>query len=823
MTLSFSWLWKTFLAATSRPEAGEIVCILDTLDECGEQDKITLIEYLNDFYTTRSAFAGRVKFLVTSRPYYDIEDRFDELVIRLTGEDESEQIEKEIDLVIKDRVPKIGLRKKFDRKTQDALQERLLATESRTYLWLYLVLADIEKAFGITNQKKMRQFIDRIPKSADEAYGAMLDRSPEPEQARKLLYIVLAVVRPLDLREVNMAFNLEEGQKSYEDVDLIPETSLQSHIKNVCGLILTIHGSYVYFLHQTAKEFLIASSDPIPVEMHPGSSPNAWKHKMEPSESHFILAKVCMNHLLFSVFESHPLRTRYFKDPARQSYMETHYFLSYAARNWRVHFELAKDSHKLSPAWYDICNTKSDHFKTWFNASYLHLYEEGADFFDMACFLGHDTIMKQLLPQKIDLEKYHAKNEGTVLARAVKQGHLGVVDTLISRGASVNTEDPWGRTPLHHGVETGIKTIVNSLQQAGAFVDAKNSRSQTPLHLAAMMGYEVVARTLLCSGASLDVTDDQGETPLCSAKGHSRSDIVNMMLDKGASMDVRNDNGLTPLSYAAWQNNGPMIKLLLQKAQHPKFSDLISTNLEPDKEHMKKLMFDIILKEVSSPNIKVSEGKTLLHWAVIHGRDQSVQELLGKGASVDMKADNGSTALAFASRHGHTGIVRVLVAHGASLDVKDSTCETPLMEAVQLGHKRIVQLLLENGARIKLRDNDGQTALHHAATREEKAITGMLLDAGADPNAIDKYCLKPLDVAKHWNHQAVVGLLKPLTNNKYKCPSRDARSETDNNESEWHPSHESGKENEADTHKPEGGSSHQSDVAIRPKNPIQAE
>ena len=142
-------------------------------------------------------------------------------MIRLTGEDESEQIGKEIDLVIKDRLPKIAARKKFDPKTQDALQERLLATESFTYLWLYLALADIEKAFGITSPKKMGEFVDRIPESVDEAYEAMLNRSPQPEQARKLLHIVLAAVRPLDLREVNIAFNLEKGQKSYDDVDLI--------------------------------------------------------------------------------------------------------------------------------------------------------------------------------------------------------------------------------------------------------------------------------------------------------------------------------------------------------------------------------------------------------------------------------------------------------------------------------------------------------------------------------------------------------------------------------------------------------------------------
>ena len=568
LSLSFAWLWKAFLAATSRPEAGEIVCILDALDECEEQDRITLIESLNNFYTTRSGFAGCVKFLVTSRPYYDIEERFDKLVIRLTGEDESEQIGQEIDLVIKDRVPKIAARKKFDRKTQDALQERLLASESRTYLWLYLVLADIEKAFGVTNPKKMREFVDRIPNSVDGAYEAMLNRSPQPEQARKLLHIVLAAVRPLNLGEVNMALNLEEGQKSYEDVDLIPGTSLQSHIKNVCGLMLAIYDSQLYFLHQTVKEFLVASSDPIPAGKHLLSSPGAWKHTMDPSESNFILAKACMTYLLFSIFESDPLKIRDGSDLVHIKYIGEHYFLSYAAQNWPAQFRLAKDSHKLSRAWYDICKTESKRFETWTNACLYYPCKWTADCFEVACSLGHDTMV----------------------------------------------------------------------------------------------------RILLCNGASLDVADDEGRTPLFLAIYSGSVNTVKLMLDKGASTDVRDDDGLTPLTYAAWINSGQMVRTLLPKTQDTYLSGLATTNLEADEECMPELMFNIIFREASSPDISSWQGRTALHWAAKHGWDKIVQKLLEKGASTDIRDGNGYTALMSAATEGHEEVVRILLAHGASKD-----------------------------------------------------------------------------------------------------------------------------------------------------------
>ena len=300
-------------------------------------------------------------------------------------------------------------------------------------------------------------------------------------------------------------------------------------------------------------------------------------------------------------------------------------------------------------------------------------------------------------------------------------------------------------------------------------------------------------------------------------------DIVNILLDKGAYVDVRDNDGLTPLSYAAWKGDGPMVKLLLQKAQHANFSDLITTNLEPDSEHMQELMFDIIFKEVLSPDTRISAGKTVLHRAAMHGWDKSVQKLLEKGASVDLKDNLGSTPLIWAVREEHAETVRVLVAHGAKLDVRNLRDETPLIKAVENGSKSIIGILLENGARVNSKGRDCRTALHYAASRGDGEITRMLLDAGADPNALDSRDKKPLDLAQRRKRQAVVELLKPLTNDNYERPSMDNEPETDDYESEGDPNHESGVENEAGNHEPEGGSSHQSDLTVRPKDPTQAE
>ena len=66
---------------------------------------------------------------------------------------------------------------------------------------------------------------------------------------------------------------------------------------------------------------------------------------------------------------------------------------------------------------------------------------------------------------------------------------------------------------------------------------------------------------------------------------------------------------------------------------------------------------------------------------------------------------------------------------------------------------------------------------------QQEDITQMLLDAGADPNAFDNFHLKPLDLAKNPDDQAIMALLEPLTNSNYECPCRDDGSETGNYES----------------------------------------
>lgn len=130
----------------------------------------------------------------------------------------------------------------------------------------------------------------------------MLAQYPQQEQARELLHIVLATVRPLTLRETNMALNIEKGQKSREEVDLYPQESFGTPVKNLFRLLVTIFDTRIYFLQQTVRDFLLPRAMTTGV-LKQIDSGGVWKHSMVSSESNLVLANRCLYRLSLTVFD----------------------------------------------------------------------------------------------------------------------------------------------------------------------------------------------------------------------------------------------------------------------------------------------------------------------------------------------------------------------------------------------------------------------------------------------------------------------------------------------------------------------------------------
>ena len=587
---SFSSLWRLLLEIVQKPEAGKVVCVLDALDECEENGKRVLIKSLNEFYGIAGRRNCQLKFLVTSRPYYDIEELFDQFTIRLAGEDESEMIKQEIDLVIVESVAQLASRKKFDKKTQTFLQARLLGTDNRTYLWLYLTLTGIEKGFGIGTPKRMEDFIESMPKTIYDAYEAMLNRSPQPERAKQLLHIVAAAMRPLTLREMNMALNVEPSHKSRDEVDLDSENSLRTYIKNLCGLLISVHDSKIYLLHQTAKDFLVLQQSN---NMSTGKAHlrhEGWQYSLDPVDSHLILTKACLRYLSFDVFEVNNMiiKSDYNYANERISYTQKHDFIDYAAQHWMFHFGLSKEDDEVSQLWLYICNTQSKRFHTWHN-----IYRatrpsvrpiSTAEPLVLACYFGHDAIVERLISQGASIESKDGSGR-TPLSAAAGNGHEIIVRALIQREAVVNSEDIHRRTPLWRASEGGHEMVIKMLLDAKSIVDARDFKGQTPISAAAAAGHEAAVKALIKAGALINSLSSEGMTPLARAIEHRRESgnaVPQILLDAGADPNIMHYRLIrTPLLVVA-SNLPPhgidpvskdLVRLLIQRGASPDILD----------------------------------------------------------------------------------------------------------------------------------------------------------------------------------------------------------------------------------------------------------
>ena len=693
-------LWKIFMTVATDPGCGNVICVIDGLDECEERTRVQLIKSWVDFYSKPNANRPFLKFIITSRPYLSIEAEFDDFqTIRLRAEDETNATSEDIELVVKARIRIIGKKRHLPDTVQSALVERLISNADRTFLWVSLILDDLEKSPRLCKEALDGQ-VSRIPVTLEAVYEKILGQSSDREYATKLLHIVAAAVRPLSLKEMNVAFAIKPSDQSNEDLDLEP--SIRDTLKDLCGLFVKVIDSKIYLVHQTAKEFLTKPSVKLPNNVNPG----LWKHSLDPVESNLILAERCVWYLLFSVFENNPLvivNSWFGKgskgtpvDEQVDRYTRGHDFLDYAAKHWAAHFQNAKIQEKaaLLKSTLEVCDTRSKRFMTWFQVYWIDIKPYSPcpqNFTDLmvGSFFGHEAVVRLLLEKGANVDSKDSKYGRTPLLWAAKNGHEAVVKLLLEKGANVDSKDSeYGWTPLFVAAENGYWAVVKLLLENGADVDSKDSLfGRTPLWWAAEKGDEAVMKLLLENGADVDFKETlSGRTPLLWAAANGHKAVVRLLLENGANMDSKDSKyGRTPLLWAAKKGHEAVVKLLLEK-----------------------------------------------------------------GANVDSKDSmSGRTPLSWAAENGNEAVVKLLLENGADVDSKDSLCSwTPLLWAAEMGHEAVVKQLLENGADMDSKDSlSGWTPLWWAAEKGHEAVARLLLEKGADVDSKDK----------GWSDAAVVG------------------------------------------------------------------
>lgn len=661
----FELLWTIFKEVIADPVAGEIVVVLDALDECAEKSREALVRKFTSLFSNAQQGAF-LKLLVTSRPSTPIGDQLwrekvDPASIQLTGENEAEMeaIRIEIELVIRERVKQFDQLRRhrgIEDNACEALLQRLLQVENRTYLWVSLIFPELERCAGLS-EKKLLQAVQTIPTTIDDAYESILSRSTDLKEARKLLQIVLGAERPLTLDEMNIALSMTDESRCMEDLDIESPISFRTTIRDLCGLFISIRDSRIYLIHQTAKEFLLAYWTDAPSDCLSASS---WKHSLHPATCFNLVTRACTVYLKFTEFEAYPFipdgRRWSALRKATNEYLQKHALLEYASLHWYQYSKFLEIDEYQRMLYF--CDSDSKAFQTWFQIN------------------------------------WSAKNPGTC--------------------------HPKGFNAWMVAAYLGLGEAFEHLVHMGLQIDSLDFHGRSALWWALEMENWHIAYTLIKLLTSPDSINAVDVLQMASSRGNA--DVVEISLARWQiEGTARASDGWTAFQHAANNGRTRVLDVLRINCNSDAISQAKNMALHQAVVNCQIAMVHYLLEENTNLEARSADGETPLYRSVASGNIAITELLLQHGANPNTLTDNawnggghGETPLHRAASDSILEIVLVLIEYGAEIDAESWSCETALYRAVARRSDKIVRLLLHSGADINFETGTGDTPLRRA-------------------------------------------------------------------------------------------------------------
>ncbi|KAL2197078.1 hypothetical protein P885DRAFT_68962 [Corynascus similis CBS 632.67] len=214
------------------PKSQNDLPVIDALDEC-----VTNLSQLLDLTAQESSKYSQVKWIVSSRNWSQIEERLDTSTkkAKLSLELNAESVASAVDVYIEHKVDQLAETKNYEPSTKDTVRDYLRFNANGTFLWV----------------AEVRTF----PPGLVSLYARMVEHighSEDVELCKQVLAVATIVRRPISLDEltslVEMPDNVSDHPKSLEE------------IVQLCASFLTLQERTIYFVHQSAKDFLLGKT-----------------------------------------------------------------------------------------------------------------------------------------------------------------------------------------------------------------------------------------------------------------------------------------------------------------------------------------------------------------------------------------------------------------------------------------------------------------------------------------------------------------------------------------------------------------------------------
>lgn len=244
-------LSRILLSTLEDPDLPRTYLVIDGLDECRHNlDKLlSLITQIS---------SSRAKVLVSSRYWPEIEDGLSATAgkVMLRLEMNSDAVSSAVGIYINHKVDELARSKKYSPEQKELVRQHLISNANNTFLWVALIC----QALGNPRLRKWNteKTLTAFPPGLDALYDRMARQvfaSEDAELCRQVLGLVSLVFQPI---------RLEEVLSLIEDPALFPDDKVSlRQIVDLCGSFLSLRGELIYFVHQSAKEFLTEKLAPM--------------------------------------------------------------------------------------------------------------------------------------------------------------------------------------------------------------------------------------------------------------------------------------------------------------------------------------------------------------------------------------------------------------------------------------------------------------------------------------------------------------------------------------------------------------------------------
>jgi ankyrin repeat protein len=311
-----------------------------------------------------------------------------------------------------------------------------------------------------------------------------------------------------------------------------------------------------------------------------------------------------------------------------------------------------------------------------------------------ACHVGDRDRVRELLDRDPSLANRVSEyvtyylGSGAPLRNAAANGHLAIVELLLSRGADPNLPEE-GIAPHGHALYSAVANrhfeIARILLEHGAFPNPEVESSADALSRAISNADQPMIDLLCSHGAARALH-------LLAYSGDVQTAAAVLAANPALADDP------DALVNAAGEGHEPFVRLLLRyQPDLPKRIAFPGWSVGARTRELNELLFEHGMNPSQPDWLHV----TPLHHLARKGDVDRAAQFIDHGADLHARdEDICSTPLGWAARHGQLPMVELLLQRGARPSLPDDPpWATPLAWATRRGHREIAELLAQHASR----------------------------------------------------------------------------------------------------------------------------